>query len=180
MDVASIPLPFDDPSSFTEQQYLDAVCGLFESRVVAVPTNGSCFFDSIFALLPVVNKAVKSQKALRAEIVSFFRECHSSDLHGILGERIMDDINDALKSKIVSSCAKTRGNNRRPKDVDAYFDAVSKMSVWVEGLCTLGADISSIILPLYRLPLGQSCCSPVPSASDGGHLRMALCIRFWR
>lgn len=132
MEVFSSQLPFE-PEGMSEDAYLLAVSEVFGVCRMAVPSNGGCFFDSIFALLPTVSKAVVSAVALREQLVSFFRECQSLQ-HGLLGERIMDDVVAAMRSPIVSSWASTRGNGRRPKTVDSYFDSVSKRSVWVEGV----------------------------------------------
>ena len=46
------------------------------------------------------------------------------------------DITDQLQHKIVSSYAATRFNNKKPKTIDAYLEAVSMNSVWVEGVYT--------------------------------------------
>ena len=114
-----------------EDAYLEAICQLYRVRVCSVPSNGACFFDSIYALLPTVGKAVKSSKALRLSCVEFFRQSFQ-DQHGLVGERIQEDIKGALSTKIISSSL-TRHSNRAPKTVDNYLEAVSKASVWVEG-----------------------------------------------
>ncbi len=116
----------------TEEQYLEAICNGIGARLVSVRSDGSCFFHSIYALLPTVEKAVKSPRALRQELVLFMQQCHAGD-HGDLGQRIADDVTDALDYTISSSLPTTRGVNRKPKDAQAYFEAVSKCSVWVEG-----------------------------------------------
>ena len=133
MEVLSSQLPFE-AEGMSEDVYLQAVSELFGVCRFSVPSNGGCFFDSIFALLPTVSKAVLSPVALREQVVSFFRQCHSLK-HGEFGERIMQDVEAAMHSRIVSSCSSTRANGKKPKTVEAYFDAVSKRSVWVEGVC---------------------------------------------
>jgi hypothetical protein len=72
---------------------------------------------------------------LRLQIVQFFRECDEG-LHGILGERVMTEVHEAMQVRVVSSCAQTRCNNKKPRSVKDYFAAVSLQSVWVEGRCT--------------------------------------------
>jgi hypothetical protein len=134
MNVASIDLPFYYEEGMSEQAYLEALCSEMQVRVCRVASNGSCFFESICALLPTIGKAVKSPKILRLQVVQFFRECHEGQ-HGDLGERIMLDVEAAMQNRIVSSCAQTRCNNKKPKSLEAYFDAVSLQSVWVEGMC---------------------------------------------
>jgi len=116
-----------------EDAYLEYISQLYSVRICTVPGNGSCFFDSIFALLPTVGKAVKSPKALRLSCVDFFRQCFRGQ-HGDAGERIVDDVAAVLQTKIVSSCATTRYNNKAPKTAEKYFEAVSLQSVWVEGV----------------------------------------------
>ena len=133
MEISTLQLPFQDPDQMTEEDYLARVCAHFRVQRITVGSCGSCFFESIHALLPTVGKAVKSSFDLRVQVVSFFRECQSKQ-HGNLGERIMDDVESAMLVPIVSSYAGTRGNNRKPKTIDAYFEAVSKRSVWVEGV----------------------------------------------
>ena len=130
MDVFSEPL---DPGvgDLSEDAYLEAICHKYRVQVCSVPSYGACFFDSIYALLPTVGKAVKSPKALRLSCVDFMRQCCGGQ-HGELGERIVMDLDDALKRRIVSSCS-TRQNNKVPKSLDAYFAAVSMVSTWVEG-----------------------------------------------
>jgi hypothetical protein len=135
MNVASIDLPFQFMEGMSEEAYLEALCSSLQVRVCSVPSNGGCFFDTIYALLPTIGKAVKSPKILRLQIVQFFRECFDGQ-HGLLGERIMQDVESAMQNRIVSSYAQTRCNNKKPKSVSAYFDAVSLHSVWVEGRCT--------------------------------------------
>jgi len=135
MNVSSIDVPYQFVEGMSEEAYLEALCSSLQVRVCRVPSNGGCFFDSIYALLPTIGKAVKSPKILRLQIVQFFRECFHGQ-HGILGERIMQDVESAMQNKIVSSYAQTRCNNKKPKSVAAYFDAVSMQSVWVEGKCT--------------------------------------------
>ena len=134
MEISSVQLPFEPPPK--EEDYLAQLCSFLGTQLCSVPSNGGCFFDSIFASLPTVGKAVKSSKALRQEIVAFFRECCSTDQHGELGERVQKDITDQLQHKIVSSYAATRFNNKKPKTIDAYLEAVSMNSVWVEGVYT--------------------------------------------
>lgn len=142
-----------------EAEYLEALSQLYSVQVCSVPSNGSCFFDSIYALLPTVGKAVKSSKLLRLHCVQFFRECHQG-LHGVLGERIMDDVNAVIHSKIISSCANTRCNNKRPKSVETYLDAVSLASVWVEGIhdcfCVHSLVVHIVHVPSIRIPLAKS------------------------
>lgn len=133
MEISTLQLPFEDPDQMTEEDYLARVSVHFRVRRITVGSCGSCFFESIHALLPTVGKAVKSSFDLRVRVVSFFRECQSKQ-HGNLGERIMDDVESAMLVPIVSSYAGTRGNNRKPKNIDAYLEAVSKRSVWVEGV----------------------------------------------
>jgi len=130
MNVFSEPLGASF-GGLTEDAYLEAICHRYRVQVASVPGNGSCFFDSIFALLPTVGKAVKSPKALRLSCVDFMRQCCEGQ-HGLVGERIFEDVKDALTRKIVSSCS-TRQNNKVPKSLDAYFAAVSMVSTWVEG-----------------------------------------------
>jgi len=133
MEISTLQLPFENPGQMSPTDYLAAVCVHFRVQLISVSSNGSCFFDSIQALLPTVGKAVKSSFDLRLEVVSFFRDCQSNQ-HGDLGERIMADVEAAMLVPIVSSYAGTRGHNRKPKNVEAYFEAVSKRSVWVEGV----------------------------------------------
>lgn len=147
-----------DPHGLDEDAYLAAVSVHFGVQLISVGSNGGCFFESIHALLPTVGKAVESSAELRHEVVSFFRECHSKQ-HGDLGERIMADVAAALTVPIVSSCAATRGHNRKPKDVDAYFEAVSKRSVWVEGVFILCV----CRLSRQEFTLGQASTGPEPS-----------------
>ena len=131
MNIFSEPLDVKVFGGLSEDAYLDAICRLYRVRVCSVPSNGACFFDSIYALLPTVGKAVKSSKDLRLSCVHFFKQCFQ-DQHGVVGERIQEDIHGALNTKIISSCL-TRHSNRAPKTVDNYLEAVSKASVWVEG-----------------------------------------------
>ena len=135
MNVCAQELPFAFFPGMDEPAFLEALCQGFGVRVVRVPSQGSCFFDTIYALLPTVGKAVRSSRDLRLQIVSFFRECHAQQ-HDILGQRIEDDLQAALHQKIISSSAQTRGHNKKPRNMEAYFEAVSKNSVWVEGRCT--------------------------------------------
>jgi hypothetical protein len=130
MNVFSEPL---DPAvgGLSEDAYLEAICHMYRVQVCSVPSYGACFFDSIYALLPTVGKAVKSSKALRLSCVDFIRQCCEGQ-HDALGERIADDVKDALKRRIVSSCS-TRQNNKVPKTLEEYFAAVSMASTWVEG-----------------------------------------------
>lgn len=130
MNIFSEPLDASF-AGLSEDAYLDAICRLYRVRVCSVPSNGACFFDSIYALLPTVGKAVKSSKALRLSCVEYFKQCFQ-DQHGFVGERVQEDIRGSLQHKIVSSCL-TRFTNKAPKTADKYFDAVSKHSVWVEG-----------------------------------------------
>ena len=130
MNIFSEPLDVKVLGGLSEDAYLDAICRLYRVRVCSVPSNGACFFDSIYALLPTVGKAVKSSKALRLSCVEFFKQCFQEQ-HALLGERVQEDIRGSLQHKIISSCS-TR-TNKAPKTVDSYFDAVSKHSVWVEG-----------------------------------------------
>jgi len=115
-----------------ESEYLQSLCECLHLRLCKVPSNGSCFFDTVYALLPTIGKAVKSSKSLRLQIVQFFRECDEG-LHGILGERVMTEVHEAMQVRVVSSCAQTRCNNKKPRSVKDYFAAVSLQSVWVEG-----------------------------------------------
>ena len=130
MNVFSEPL---DASfgGLSEDAYLEAICHKYRVQVCSVPSYGACFFDSIYALLPTVGKAVKSSKALRLSCVDFMRQCCDGQ-HGAVGERIVDDVKDAMKRRIVSSCS-TRQNNKVPKTLEQYFVAVSMTSTWVEG-----------------------------------------------
>ena len=130
MNVFSEPLP-DVVGVLSEDAYLEAICHRYRVQVCSVPSYGACFFDSIYALLPTVGKAVKSSKALRLSCVDFIRQCCEGQ-HGMVGERIVDDVKDVLKRRIVSSCS-TRQNNKVPQSLDAYFEAVSMTSTWVEG-----------------------------------------------
>ena len=171
-------LPFD-PLGLDEDAYLAAVSVHFGVQRITVSSNGGCFFDSIHALLPTVGKAVKSSAELRHDVVSFFRECHSKQ-HGDLGERIMADVAAALTVPIVSSCAATRGHNRKPKNVDAYFEAVSKRSVWVEGVYIVSVVFRVKNSPSDRLPLAQSHRATVWCVGCCGHSRMALRVHFRR
>ena len=157
MEIATVQLPFD-PLGLDEDAYLAAVSVHFGVQRITVSSNGGCFFESIHALLPTVGKAVKSSAELRHEVVSFFRECHSKQ-HGDFGERIMADVESALTVPIVSSFASTRGHNRKPKNVDAYFEAVSKRSVWVEGVFILCV----CRLSRQEFTLGQASTGPEPS-----------------
>jgi hypothetical protein len=84
MNVSSIDVPFQFVEGMSEEAYLEALCSSLQVRVCRVPSNGGCFFDSIYALLPTIGKAVKSPKILRLQIVQFFRECFHGQ-HGILG-----------------------------------------------------------------------------------------------
>ena len=151
MNISSQELPFQYVGDMDEAAYLDALCQATQLRVCRVPSNGSCFFDSVYALLPTVGKAVNSARTLRLQIVQFFRECAEGQ-HGLLGERIMDDVAAAQELRIISSCAQTRCNNKKPKSVEAYFEAVSLQSVWVDGTPLFG---SYLLLgsPLPRIPL---------------------------
>ena len=115
----------------SDDAYLDAICDLYRVQACSVPSYGACFFDSIYALLPTVGKAVKSSRALRLSCVDFMRQCCQGQ-HGMLGERIVEDVTDALKRRIVSSCS-TRQHNKVPKTLEKYFEAVSLSSTWVEG-----------------------------------------------
>ena len=130
MNVFSEPLP-DVVGVLSEDAYLEAICHRYRVQVCSVPSYGACFFDSIYALLPTVGKAVKSTKSLRLSCVDFMRQCCGGQ-HGALGERIVMDLDDALKRRIVSSCS-TRQNNKVPKTLEEYFAAVSMASTWVEG-----------------------------------------------
>ena len=130
MDVFSEPLD-RALGGLSEDAYLEAICHMYRVQVCSVPSYGACFFDSIYALLPTVGKAVKSSKALRLSCVDFLRQCCEGQ-HGVVGERIVDDVLDALKRRIVSSCS-TRQNNKVPKTLEQYFVAVSMTSTWVEG-----------------------------------------------
>jgi hypothetical protein len=178
MEIATVQLPFD-PLGLDEDAYLAAVSVHFGVQRITVSSNGGCFFDSIHALLPTVGKAVKSSAELRHDVVSFFRECHSKQ-HGDLGERIMADVESALTVPIVSSFASTRGHNRKPKNVDAYFEAVSKRSVWVEGVYIVSVVFRVKNSPSDRLPLAQSHRAPVWCVGCCGHSRMALRVHFRR
>ena len=130
--ITSMPLPFQYVENMSADDYLAAICTSMGVQLCTVPSNGACFFDSIYALLPTVGKAVHSSKSLRAQIVDFFREC-AQHQHGLVGERIMPDVWAAMQLKIISSSAQTRMHNKKPKTEGAYFDAVSLLSVWVDG-----------------------------------------------
>ena len=130
--VSSEALPFLYEDGMTATDYVAAICDSIGVKLCTVPSNGACFFDSIYALLPTVGKAVHSSKSLRLQIVDFFREC-ANNRHSLLGERIMTDVAAAMELKIVSSSANTRAHNKKPKTEAAYFDAVSLSSVWVDG-----------------------------------------------
>ena len=130
--VSSEALPFLYEDGMTATDYVAAICDSIGVKLCTVPSNGACFFDSIYALLPTVGKAVHSSKSLRLQIVDFFREC-ANNRHSLLGERIMTDVAAAMELRIISSSAKTRAHNKKPKNEDAYFDAVSLSSVWVDG-----------------------------------------------
>ncbi len=136
MNVSSIDLPFHYVSDMDADSFLDALCQARDLQVVRVSSNGGCFFDSIYSLLPTVGRAVHSSRSLRLQIVEFFRQCAQGH-HFLLGERIMDDVHSALGQRIISSCAKTRCNNKKPKSIESYFDAVSLQSVWVDGTYAL-------------------------------------------
>lgn len=180
MNISSAQLPFQYVAGMDEAAYLEALCESLRLRICKVPSNGSCFFDSIYALLPTVGKAVKSARTLRLQIVQFFREC-SEGRHGLLGERIMIDVHAAMEQKIVSSCAQTRFNSKKPKSVALYFDAVSMQSVWVDGRCTP----HSISCPLQnspsaRISLAQSCRAPLRCASCRVHSSLGARLHFRR
>lgn len=83
MNVSSMDVPFQLVEGMSEEAYLEALCSSLQVRVCRVPSNGGCFFDTIYALLPTIGKAVKSSKILRLQIVQFFRECFDGQ-HGIL------------------------------------------------------------------------------------------------
>ena len=157
MNIFSEPLG-DTFLDLTQDAYRDALCNVYSVRLCSVSGYGSCFFDSIFALLPTAGKAVKSSKALRLSCVEFFRQCFQGQ-HGFAGERILDDINFALNTKIVSS-VHTRYSNRAPKTVEKYFEAASKSSVWVEGVQRDCVYTKLHSLPV-RIPLAQSCLDNV-------------------
>jgi len=131
MDVFSEPLDSGVVGGLSEDAYLEAICHKYGVQLCSVPSYGACFFDSIYALLPTVGKAVKSSKELRLSCVDFMRQCCEGQ-HGAVGERIVDDVNDALKRRLVSSCS-TRTNNKVPRTLEDYFAAVSMVSTWVEG-----------------------------------------------
>ena len=101
----------------SEDTYLQTLCDVLQVRVCSTSSQGGCFFDSIYALLPTVGKAVKSSKCLRLQIVQFFRECIDG-AHGNLGERVTEDIRDVIK---------------RVKTCEDYLQAVSLQSTWAEG-----------------------------------------------
>lgn len=124
------PLPFAFIEGMSEDTYLETLCDALQVRVCSTSSQGGCFFDSIYALLPTVGKAVKGSKCLRLQIVQFFRECIDG-AYGTLGERVTEDIRDAMKRRIISSC-RTRAN-KKVKTCEDYLEAVSLQSTWAEG-----------------------------------------------
>ena len=132
MNIESVPFNIDGLHDMKQVAFLLAVCTDLGVRVMSVTCNGSCFFDSIYALLPTVGKGTIASKNLRPVVVDFLRQCSAGD-HGELGERIKIDMEAALHSKIVSSAPHMRQHNKKPRDMRDYLDAVSKRSVWVEG-----------------------------------------------
>ena len=155
MNIFSEPL---DASfvGLSEDAYLEAICTRYRLQICSVPSNGGCYFDSIYALLPTVGKAVKSARDLRLSCVEFFKQCYQGQ-HGLVGERVQEDIRGCLEHKIVSSCL-TRFTNKAPKTVDNYLEAVSKHSVWVEGATSYCGHNLFLTLPApCRFPLAQSC-----------------------
>ena len=117
---------------FSEDDYLEGISDLYSVRVCTVNNYGTCFFDSIFLLLPTVGEAVESARSLRLACVAFMRECYEGQ-HGLPGERIKMEIEHACTTKLVSSANRSRAQDVIPGTADKYFEAVSKNSVWVEG-----------------------------------------------
>ena len=93
-------LPFPFSQGMSADEYLDYLCVSLQVQVCVTSTQGGCFFDSIYALLPTVDKAVKSPRALRLQIIQFFRECVGG-AHGDLGERISEDIRHGMTRPII-------------------------------------------------------------------------------
>ena len=132
MNVDAVPLDIPDLNRMEQPAFIAAVCNHLGVRLCGVPSNGSCFFDSIYALLPTVGKGTVRSGDLRECIVNYFRQCCAGN-HGDIGVRIVIDMEAALHSKIISSVPQTRQHNKKPKNMEDYLDAVSKRSVWVEG-----------------------------------------------
>jgi hypothetical protein len=124
-------LPFPLIEGMSEGMYLQSLCAQLQVRVCATSTQGGCFFDSIYALLPTVGKAAKSPRVLRLLIVEFFRECIVGG-HGDLGERVAEDIRYGMTRPIISS-SRTRAAGKRMKTSEDYLNAVSLQSTWAEG-----------------------------------------------
>lgn len=166
MNVSSMALPFQYVEGMSAKDYVAAICNSTGVQLCTVPSNGACFFDSIYALLPTVGKAVHSARSLRLQIVDFFRQC-AQNRHSLLGERIMTDVAAAMELKIISSSKVTRAHNKKPKNADAYFDAVSLSSVWVDGNVCWRSHVytTRIAHPLARIPLAKSRRSPFQGAS---------------
>jgi hypothetical protein len=129
IEFRQVPFPFIEGMS--QDTYLESLCEKLQVRVCSTSTQGGCFFDSIYALLPTVGKAVKSSKCLRFQIIQFFRQCIDGE-HGDLGERVSEDIRHAMTRPIVSSC-RTRVAGNRMKTCEDYFKAISLQSTWAEG-----------------------------------------------
>ena len=125
MNIFSEPL---DTSfvGLSEDAYLEAICTRYRLQICSVPSNGGCFFDSIYALLPTVGKAVKSARELRLSCVEFFKECYQGQ-HGLVGERVQEDIRGSLEHKIVSSCLTRFTNSVRRQNTLAGH---SRCGIW--------------------------------------------------
>ena len=95
--------------SMSEDAYLEGISQLYSVRVCTVNNFGTCFFDSIFLLLPTVGEAVQSAKALRLSCVLFMRECFDGQ-HGLAGERIKMEVEHAFVAKIISSASRGGGD----------------------------------------------------------------------
>jgi hypothetical protein len=106
-------------------EYLDSLCVSLQVQVCATSTQGGCFFDSIYALLPTVDKAVESPRALRLQIIQFFRECVGG-AHGDLGERISEDIRHGMTRPIISSL-RTRAAGKRMRTSEEIVCLQGKM-----------------------------------------------------
>ena len=132
MNIEAIQLFIDGLGDMKAPAFLQAVCDHLGVRVCSVGSNGSCFFDSIYALLPTVGKGTMAPNNLRPFVVNFLRQCNAGE-HGDVGTRVKDDMEAALSVKVVSSAPSLRQHNKKPKDMDDYLNAVSKRSVWVEG-----------------------------------------------
>jgi hypothetical protein len=138
MNIEDIHFPIDGLAAMQEPAFLKAVCNHLGVRVVSVSSNGSCFFDSIYALLPTVGKGTMAANTLRPFVVKFLTECNDGR-HGDLGARVKTDMEAALHTKVVSSAPTLKQHNKKPNDMADYLNAVSKRSVWVEGFHWLRA-----------------------------------------